>query len=371
MVCPNCSATNPDGQTFCGNCGQQMTETVGSVSERLSRVETTLAASRNGVTQHNLEIETSTNVMERVRKWTTLILFFAGIPAAIALLALAIVFGKGALNLHDIAAHAQESVKAILAQAQTEGGEAVRTANEALATSRQVDADIKGTKALVSNLKTEIDTRSAEVQKLGEQIKTSQQKVEELNKTVQAQSQQFQHVTEQARAVQTAKNVAGVQNVYPIFGQHVARNVNGWINPKQKTPGMRYVYINLSLTATPNVSDAKVAEAITALNNKNYTVTMGNLYTYAVAASNAQAVGMGLDANSCMYWVVPAKQVPCILYFRENLKDSAIEVRNLIKVAQEVSDAQLFYVDPKQLDAQKRELLDLSAVDIVVVLGQQ
>lgn len=348
-----------------------MTDTVGSVSERLSRVEDTLAASQNNVTQHTLEIETSTNVMERVRKWTTLILFFAGIPAAIALLALAVVFGKGALNLHDIAAHAQESVKGILAQAQTEGGEAVKTANEALATSKEVDADIKRTKTLVSNLKTEIDTRSVEVQKLGAQIKTSQQKVEDLNKTMQAQSQQFQHLTEQVHAVQTAKNVGDVQNVYPIFGQHVARNANGWINPKQKAPGMRYVYIDLSLTATPNVSDAKVAEGLTALNDHKYTVTMGPIYTYAVAANSNQPIGMGLDANSCMYWVVPATQVPCIMYFHENFKDSAIEVRNLLMVAQAVPDDHVFYVDPKKLDAQKRELLDLSGVDIVVVLGQQ
>ena len=90
-----------------------------------------------------------------------------------------------------------------------------------------------------------------------------------------------------------------------------------------------------------------------------------------MTAGNSQTLGAGIDFTSCRYWVVPAAQVPCIMYFRETLKSSAMEVRYLLKVAQAVPDARILYVDPKQLDDQKRELLDLSGVDIIVVLGQQ
>jgi hypothetical protein len=120
------------------------------------------------------------------------------------------------------------------------------------------------------------------------------------------------------------------------------------------------------------VDDKKVADAITALSGRNYIVMMGPIFTYAVTANSNQAIGMGLDSNSYMYWIRPEAKVPCvpcILYFSETMRDSAIEVRDLLKVVQAIPDAQVLYVDRKQLNAQKQELLDLSAVDIYVLLG--
>jgi hypothetical protein len=159
--------------------------------------------------------------------------------------------------------------------------------------------------------------------------------------------------------------------VYPIYGEHTAHNRTGYINPKAKPPNALYLDLNLSLTQTPNVSDEKVGEAISALTDHKYTVTIGSVYVQATTASgSAQAVGMDFDSNSCTYWPKPAAQPPCILYFRDSLKDSAMEVRDLVKVAQEVPDDHIFFVDPAKLDAQQRELLELSATDFVVVLGQ-
>jgi len=374
MICQNCSAAIPEDQLFCGKCGYKASaETLGSIGARLGRVEEQLANdSRTKTTHQNyLELETTEKVMSRVKSWTTLILYFAGIPAAIALLALTVMFGKGAFDLHTIAASAQYSVTALLNRAKSEASEADATAKSALNTSTQVNAEIQETRRRVTELHTQVDARSSEVQKLVDQVKTSQDQVQALRNTVSSQTVEIQRLTDQVTAVRTAKGVADVQNAYPIFGEHVARNQFGWIDPKQKAPGTTYVDLNLFLTASLKLNDEKVADAVTALNDHKYNVTLGRIYTYARSAANAQAIGMGFDENSCMYWPAPMSQPPCILYFREDLKTSAMKVRELVQVAQTVPEERVLYVNPAKLDPQKRELLNLSAIDIVVVLGQE
>lgn len=89
----------------------------------------------------------------------------------------------------------------------------------------------------------------------------------------------------------------------------------------------------------------------------------------AKTANSAQNVGYALDSNSCMYWVKPSSHPPCILYFKPSLKDAAEKIRNLIKVAQDVPENHVLYVDPAGLDPQQRELLNLSVTDFEVVLG--
>ena len=224
MLCQSCSSDNPDGQTFCGKCGHQLiAETIGSLSERLARIEQQLAASQNKVSQQNLELETAANAMDRVKKWTTLFLYFAGIPVAISALVLALMFGKGTFDLHSIAADAKTSVNGVLERARTEALNAESTARGALDTSKQVDANIKATQQAISGLKNQVDARSADVQNLSAQLDTSRQQLDALATKAAAQEAQFAHMTEQVKAVQTAKGVEDVQTIYPIFGRHIAK----------------------------------------------------------------------------------------------------------------------------------------------------
>ncbi len=372
MLCQNCSSDNPEGQAFCGKCGHRLiAETVGSLSERLAKIEQRLAASQDRVPQQTLELETAANAMDRVKKWTTLFLYFAGIPVAIGALVLALMFGKGTFDLHSIAANAQTSVNGVLQQARSEASNAEATARGALETSKQVDANIKATQLAVSDLKNQVDARSADVQKLSAQLDTSRQQLDALAAKAAAQEAQFGHMTEQVKALQTAKGVEDVQTIYPIFGKHIARSATGGlIDPKQKPQGAVYLALVLSLTHTPNVSDVKAGDAVAALTDHKYTVTVGPVYVEARTANSAQNVGMGLDEYSCNSWVKPASSPPCILYFRASLKDSAIEIRNLVKVAQDVPDDRIFYLDPAKLSADQQETLNLSAMDFLVVLGQ-
>lgn len=80
---------------------------------------------------------------------------------------------------------------------------------------------------------------------------------------------------------------------------------------------------------------------------------------------------MGLDSYSCTSWVKPPSQAPCIIYFQESMRKSAVEVRDAFKVAQVVPDSQVIFIDPKNLNADQKETLALSGIDIAVVLGKQ
>lgn len=372
MNCQNCSSSNPDGQVFCGSCGHRLTaETIGSLTERIAKLEHQQAeTSHDKVNAHNLELETAENVMTRVRKWTTLILYFAGIPAAIALLALAIVFGKGTFDTYHIAANAQTSANGVLKQAQDEASNAKKTADEASAKSLQVNAEIKSTEQSVSKLKNEVDSRSADVQKLGSQLDVSRQQLDVLIAKANSQETQFAKMTQQVQAIQTAKGVADIEAAYPIYGQHVAQGPRGIsIDPKAKPARAIYLVFNLSLTQTPNVSAANAGEAVATLSNNNFTVSVGTVYILARTASgSAQGTGTTFDGGSCSGWA--KSQAPCIIYFDPSMKQSAMKARDIVKVAQQVPDDHVFYLEPAKLSAQQRELVALSAMDIVVVLGQ-
>lgn len=61
---------------------------------------------------------------------------------------------------------------------------------------------------------------------------------------------------------------------------------------------------------------------------------------------------------------------PCILYFDENLKAKALEIRDLVKTAQPISDERIKYVQRSSMPKLYQELADLSGIDVVVVLGK-
>lgn len=374
MVCPNCSTTVLVDQTFCNKCGHKLTpDTIASLGERLTSIEALLAANSKVAQtseQKYLELQTSENIVKRVMGWTKLFVFWVGIPYAAILLLLGMIVGKGELDLRRVVTNAKESVNGVVQQARDEGLKANATAKDALNTSKQVSADILETKRRLGELKTQIESSSAQLQKLGDQIKLAQAKLD-------SQSQQVQHLNRQVQAISTAKAVADIHSVFPLYGQHVAQSQSdGLLDPTTKPAGVRYVDLNLSVSrpatdnsaSIPSLSDESIGKAVSALRDRKYQVFLGVIYTHARTATNSQAIGMGLDPNSCGYWPDPPAQPPCIMYFNESLKGAAIEVRDLLRGVQAVPDDRVLYLDTKRLTAQKQELLKLSAVDVVIVL---
>ena len=54
MNCPSCGITNPDEQSFCGECGANPRETVQSLSERVAKLELRAKSDGHFVAQKNL-----------------------------------------------------------------------------------------------------------------------------------------------------------------------------------------------------------------------------------------------------------------------------------------------------------------------------
>jgi hypothetical protein len=370
MVCQNCSAANGDDSVFCGKCGSRLGETVGNVSARLRTVEDQLDASRHGISPQNLEIEAAERIIARVETQTKRFLFFAGIPAAIAALALTIIWGKGAWTLNDFATRARDSVGLVLTQAQSVAARTNDTAHDALQTSKQVELQIETTRKEITTLKEEVDGRSADVQKLSSELRDAQSKVDILEKQVGSGSQQVQKMLAQVSVAQTAKTETDIETYYPLYGRHVAKSRAGVIDPTKKPSGAVWVSVALSLTQSPSVGSKQVAKGIEALHDK-YTIVLGSIGVLAQTEHGSQWVGTFLDENSCTYWVKPPLQVPCIIYFQESMRKSALEVRDAFRDAQVVPDNKVIYINPRDLSADQQETLALSGMDIAVILGKQ
>jgi uncharacterized coiled-coil protein SlyX len=370
MTCQSCGAAISEGQSFCGKCGYKVAgETLASLSERVAKLED----SRSKLTHQNyLEIETAEKVMTRVRTWTTLILYFAGIPAAVAALALVVTFGKGTYDLHSIAAEAKGSVNEILIRARSVASETVATADDALKTSKQVRAEMSDVRRQVSELKTELDRRSSEVQELTGRLRDTQGRAATLADTVKSQSQQVARVSQQLKVAETQKNFASLREAYPgLFGEHVAGWRDGWIDPKAKAAGDIYVAFMLwESRSIPNKLDGvKVGEAMQSLQDHNYRVLLGPVSLFATSGRTSQGAGASFDALSCDLKGIELHGPPCILYFNENLKMKASEVRSLVSPAQVVPEDKVKYVQPTGMEPLFQELLQKSRLDIVVVLG--
>jgi uncharacterized coiled-coil protein SlyX len=367
LSCPQCSAPIPSGQPFCGQCGFRVqVASLAGLSDRLAKIEAGLVASESAskITHQNyLEVDTAAKVMARVKTWTTLILYFAGIPAAVALLALAIVFGRGALDLRSIAANAKDSVNAILEKARTEASSAETTAGA-------VNRTIVETQQRVGELKVEVDRSTGKVRQLDGQVRAAQDQVAGLSKAVESQSQQIQHLSQQLKAAQTEKNVNYIREAYPgLFGQHVAGWRDGWIDPKAKATGDTYVAFILSNKPARQLSDSKVAEVMQTLHDHGYTLFVGGVSLSATSGRTSQGLGGAFDESSCSVQGTGLHEAPCILYFRERLKPKALEINGLLRAIETVPEDRIRFVSPEAMLPRWQELLQRSALDMVVVLN--
>jgi TolA-binding protein len=372
MICPNCSSSVAEDQEFCGKCGHHIRETVATLNERLSKAETRLSARSDGKEQKYLESEAVENVMNRVKSWTTLFLYFAGVPLAILALAFAVIFGKGDIDLHSIAANAKQSVGAVLAEAQSVASGAQKTANDARTTSQQVSEDIKTTQRRVAELKTQVDSRLAEAQKLEARIKESESSVAALTAKVNSQTQQVTHLAQQVKTVETDKSITDVKSLNPgLYGEHMVFDYRGHpIGVKDKGTDVRIVFTLDQDRSSPSPLDpAKTATALQVIKEHHYEIFLGGVYLQAsVAGGSAENIAW-LNSESCSQGG-PALSRPCIVYYSDAMKTKASELRTLLSSVQQVPASQVRYVPLSRLSAREQELIQKSGVDILVALGQ-
>jgi len=144
---------------------------------------------------------------------------------------------------------------------------------------------------------------------------------------VDTETKALHFLTDEVTAVKNAKSTSDVINIYPILGGHMAGGRSGWIDPKSKKCRERLTSCSVFLSPINSAFKAKdVAEAKTALENNAYNVFLDSVSVFAGdPRSSNQPVGMSLDANSCMYWLKPPSQAPCILYFQPDLRNYGCE----------------------------------------------
>ena len=316
--------------------------------------------------QRFLEVDTTEKVVTRLMNWAKLFAFFIGIPVATILVGLAIYAGKGFKDLHQVAATARDSIRPVLEKAGSDAEIAKRTAADALQSSTGVSRMVASTKESISELQNGIAERGRDVQRVNEQIKESQSEVSALRMLVMKGSSEIARISRQLQTVSNEKNAASIREAYPILGERVAGWRDGYLNPAQKKA--QDVYVSLVLEAGSDsrarLNEEKAGQVMTLLQNENYRVFLGGVSLYATPVRTGQGL---FSISDCT--VAAVSGPPCIVYFRQELKETAARIKTLFRQVQIVPDDHFRYVDPGKLAPLAQELLQKSGLDILVVLG--
>ncbi len=301
--------------------------------------------------------------------WAKMFAWFVGIPIGIAAAALLFTFGKTFKDLQGIAAHAKDSVQPILDQAAKQAEQAKATAAGALKTSEEARSGVDDAKRKINALDAITGQRTAEVRQLSANLDRSQAFVAALEKQVDAGSQRVAQLSQRVETANKERNAVLLSNIYPQFGERVVSTSQGWVDPSKKRTSD--VYINIMIAAqkpgvNPNVDISKVANLMSALSNKEYTVSVGDFALYAKGQNSSTGVVNMTERDVCKS-VAP----PCIIYLVPSLKEKAEEVARLSSGVQTIAADRIKYSDPKTWpsEAPYQELLTKSGMDILMVLG--
>jgi len=357
------------GNTTVGNAAQKTDSlSLENLHRRLANLERGLdsGSQAKATEQKVLELETAEKVVARLMTWAKLFAFVVGIPILVVLVSLGVFVGKKIKDVNDVATTARESLTPILNKARADADRAQTIATNALQTSNDINRTVQQTREGLSLLRTEVANRATEAERLREEIKRSQSELAGVTAAVASQSKEIGRLTQQVQAVAAEKNIARIREVYPIFGKRVAGSRDGWIDISQKPPHVTYINFNLAVWARNRLSEERIGQAVTSLQARKYRVFLGPVSLYATTGTSSQGLGAEFDEFGCK---LAGRIPPCILYFDQRLKSTALEVRDLVRTAQTVPDDGVQYVEPIKLEALVQELLQKSGIDILVVLG--
>jgi cell division protein FtsB len=365
MICNSCKSEIQQGQLYCPHCGLKVEPvSVEDLERRLrlaeERIETTLQS--RGQEQRFLELDTAARVVTTVRRWTSLFVFFVGVPVAILLIIGSVIVGRKLSNLNDVVEVGRKAVDTTLQKAEDVSARAQKTATDALDTSNAVRRNVDQTSQQIAAVRKNVDQLAGEVDK-------SRANVTKLNGDVAGQTVKVNTLQQQFAVVEVNKNLASLRDTYPAFGERVAGWKNGWIDPTKKPAGSIYIALVIVTRATSlqhQLSAEKIAQAESTLEGHKYIVFEGGVSLQATSGRSSQGV-VGLDDGACSM-MMPPHRPPCLVYFRTSLKDTAQMVRAIVRDAQVIPDNAIQYIDPKTLSPNMQDLLVKSAVDVAVVL---
>jgi hypothetical protein len=170
MKCVNCNAENPDGKTFCGDCGAPLDPLQANIKQYVDAA-IIHQLDRRMTDQRVVEAEITEKIAGKLMSWARMLGFFIGIPATIALALLGF-FGiqtysdiSSRINLFsaritDLTARAQEDARNLEIQIVTTGTLAQELQDEA----KKLETQLAETKALADEVRT-LNTRVGTIEK--------------------------------------------------------------------------------------------------------------------------------------------------------------------------------------------------------------
>lgn len=358
LICQNCQGTVPSESRFCGTCGQKVVPDVPEdIQHRIARLEIIVQDGIKQVSaeQRYLDVDTTERIVSRLTKWAKWFGFCVFIPLALLIAAFGLYFGHDIKGVRDVAQTIDKSIKPAINKVNLEVSQANATADGALRSSKQVAQDIGNTKLNLNRLEAS--------------IKDSQSRLDALQASVKASHNQIQQLRHEAANAILAGNTASIGQVYPSFGQHAVRTTDGgYVDSKNKQPEDIYVDFSISLrslTPDPKLQD-RAAHFMAALKNPPYHIfPPGPVFLDAISNQTHQDIAE-IDQNSCIY-VAHLSGPPCLLYFRTDKKDARAEIIKAARAVQPIADDHVLYVDPSKIDSLRRELLQRSGLDFVIV----
>jgi hypothetical protein len=166
ITCANCSAQNPDGKKFCGDCGAPLAKALGPETVAL-RAEIRAVLKDELFDQKVVEVETTEAILGRLTAWGRIFAYFAALPAAI-LIAILVVLGI-------------KSYADFLARVDEAKADVTRQIGDLNKQAKTVDALREGTETLRGRY-SELLQRIKSTNELADQVDTLKGKVDSLER---------------------------------------------------------------------------------------------------------------------------------------------------------------------------------------------
>lgn len=379
MPCDQCASTLAKGQKFCSNCGSATDSlTVETLNKQIAGLTTQVAelvAARKEAEQTLLEVDTAEKVVNRLMSWAKLFGFFIGIPAGLILIGLGIWAGKSIKDFHDIASTAQSSVNEKLEKARGDAKAAEAQATNALSTAGAVNQTIHATQEKLNALGANVKQSADKVGQLETGISQQQTRLATLNVAVTAQNKAVDNLATTVQTLNKSRLVQDIGRSHPEFGAHIVYGPSGEVLSAQTKPtGKLYVQIEVfnEDTFKPKFTPDEIAGGVSTLQDHGFVPLFGQVALFASTGQTSTPIG-NLGAASCRAAGIASNSahlgVPCVVYFRDDIRNKAIEARDLLSVVEKIPDDRVGMVPISKLLPAQKELVEKSGLDIVIVLG--
>ena len=133
----------------------------------------------------------------------------------------------------------------------------------------------------------------------------------------------------------------------------------------QKKPEETFIVLSISEEDAPSaLTPLAVAKLETSLQDQHYTIFHNGLTLLAGSSADYTLI-RGLGYGSC---VDPRYSPPCLMYFKQDLKERALHVEAMVRSLQIIPDNNVHHVPIDSLQPNEAELLNKSGLDMLLVL---